>query len=541
MISRRIGFPPNLGQLFEWHANRNRQTTLYLDRPFDVSPEAGTQIFGAGLAGIVEEISGWLSAAGLRYGEAVAVVKENHFDTVLIAAAAVRIGALPVLLSPENSDHNLRVMLGRARPTLAVLGEGIIARIATADQPVVPPQTRIIALGGDPAAMPGLEVIPIGRLRGAPVAPARFRPLDEPMIVTHTSGTTGVPKLVLHSSRSSMASISFRIESTHIPFVTSRSSDVVVGCFSYVHNRLLSWTAAQLSLAPKATVVMTDPSPENAEEILERYRPTSLETLPNVFQVWETLAHRRPQLFARVKRFNSAFDAIHPRTVRTFLEASGARYPIWATGLGQSESASVSVSIFTRRMARRWRDPLDSTNIGWIPPFQRVRVVDSLTGEPKRRGEAGLVLVKTSSLCLAYLGENERYRAKLRNGWWVTGDVGSRMPYGRFRMMDREVDFVQGMSCLHLENLLLERLPESVDITVLAMNDLPPVPVISTHGEEIDPARWELAIRDLPKMAEPITIPWTELPRTATWKVRRNELRSRVLGSENMPGTGNWT
>jgi long-chain acyl-CoA synthetase len=37
-------------------------------------------------------------------------------------------------------------------------------------------------------------------------------------------------------------------------------------------------------------------------------------------------------------------------------------------------------------------------------------------------------------------------------------------------------------------------------------------------------ARWEQATRDLDPMSDPVQLPFDEVPRTSTWKVRRPEL-----------------
>jgi acyl-coenzyme A synthetase/AMP-(fatty) acid ligase len=52
-----------------------------------------------------------------------------------------------------------------------------------------------------------------------------------------------------------------------------------------------------------------------------------------------------------------------------------------------------------------------------------------------------------------------------------------------------------------------------------------PIPVICTTGDQpLDRDRWRAAVADFPALADPIQIPFAELPRTATMKVRRIEL-----------------
>ena len=68
IVSRRRK-PINLGLLFDWHAEKSKQTEFHLDRPFDVAPEKGIVHDGTAIAATVGEISGWLREAGLRSGD----------------------------------------------------------------------------------------------------------------------------------------------------------------------------------------------------------------------------------------------------------------------------------------------------------------------------------------------------------------------------------------------------------------------------------------------------------------------------------------
>ena len=69
----------------------------------------------------------------------------------------------------------------------------------------------------------------------------------------------------------------------------------------------------------------------------------------------------------------------------------------------------------------------------------------------------------------------------------------------------------------------------------------PPVPVVVTDGRRAGPGGLAAAIADLPAMARPRFLTWDEVPRTGTGKVRRHELRARLLATEQTHGTGRWT
>ncbi|WP_285564901.1 class I adenylate-forming enzyme family protein, partial [Actinomadura rubrobrunea] len=381
-------------------------------------------------------------------------------------------------------------------------------------------------------------------LRGSRVPPAQPCGDDEPMICTHTSGTTGVPKLVVHSPNTLLGVLT-KLETMPLPGLSIRPDDIVATCIAFVHGRSITWSYAQLVRPPAKVVVIADSAPATVVETLREHRPTTLEACPNIFQRWENLTGTHPELFERVRAFINTFDAIHPRTVRAFLEASRRRMPVWGQVWGQTEVGPVCMGVYTRGKLRRskgGRSPI-TNNVGRpIPLVTRVRVVDPQTRRPVRRGRSGLVMVKTKGRCLDYLGETDRHQAKIWDGWWNTGDIGVRSRDGSVRILDREVDVIPGTSGIQLESILLERLEEASEVIVLGVPGRRPVPVLSVEGDRgLDPERWRAATADLPELDEPVLIDWEDFPRTGTWKVRRAELRERLLGTQNTYGTGRWT
>jgi acyl-coenzyme A synthetase/AMP-(fatty) acid ligase len=532
--------PNNIGLLFDWSVENVRHVPWHLDRPFDIAPEYGTALDTATVARIVRNTSAWLYNAGLRHGDHVAVVKENHFDILMIGAAAARIGAVAVLIAPAAPIDQIRALITRTGPSVVVAGTSVLQRAEQSGVKLCDASVPVVAVGEATADMPP-GAVALAEVLGGPEAPVRARSDDEPMLVTQTSGTTGLPKLIIHSANSSLATFPYRIECLPLPVVTYGRSEIVATCIAFGHARALSWASAQLKRPPGSLVVISRPELDNAAKVLAAHPADSLEACPNIFQYWEELAASRPELFARVKRFISTFDTVHPRTVRMFLGASRRRLPLWEWGLAQSEIAGISGGAPPRGAGRPPRAaPHDATNVGW-PPGVRVQVVDPETGRKQARGRPGLLMVAPKSLCLNYLGEDDRYRAKVHGKWWNTGDLGERVSFGRIKMRDREVDMIPGISCIELESILLDRLEQASEIVVIGVPGRRPIPVISTYDDQLAPEEWQRAKRGLPELEEPRLIAWEDIPRTSTWKVRRVELRERLLGTSDVLGTGKWT
>ncbi|NNN35112.1 acyl--CoA ligase [Streptomyces sp. S3(2020)] len=529
--------PKNIGAHFDHFADKPGPV-WHLDRPFDIAPDAGRAYDNAAIAQLVADMSGRLYAAGLRRGERLAIIKHNHMDVVLLAAAAARIGALPAMITATFPADTLGKMMERLKPKVIVAADSVLAEAAESGVALAGPTTRVLAVEGrEPLA----GTTALADLTGSPTPAPDLRPDADPMLLTHTSGTTGVPKFVMHSADT--IGVYGKMETIRIPFLSTRPDDTLASCIAFVHSRAVTYVMAHSILVPSKVVVLAGSDPDTVVETLSRNRPTMLEACPNIFQRWEHLPRTRPHLFTDVRAFVSTFDAIHPSTVRAFIATSRRRRPVWAQSWGQSEIGPATLAQYSRRTVMKPTEGEPFTNsVGRPIPFvTRIKVVDPETRKPVRRGERGIVLVKTKGLCLGYLGEPERHREKIWDGWWNTGDIGIHRRSGNLEILDREVDVIPGISGIELESRILERLDDATEVIVLGDPGGPPVPVVSTHSGTLDREAWRRVTADLPELAEPRVIDWEDFPRTGTWKVRRFDLRRKVLQNQDTYGTGRWT
>ncbi|HEX5541785.1 MAG TPA: class I adenylate-forming enzyme family protein [Micromonospora sp.] len=530
--------PVGLGLLFDTHAERRQPTVFHLSRPFDIAPSAGTRFEVGALAELVAEASGWLHAAGTKPGQRVAIVKDNHWDYVLLACAAARLGAIPSMVSNQLPLDSLQSILKRLEPAVLVTDTKVLARGDGAGADLTSLATRTLSIDG---ASRG--AVPLDDVRGTSAPAPRPVGPDEPMIVTHTSGTTGVPKLVVHSPNTIMGHLG-RTESIRWPIVGMKRRDIVATSISFCHMRIIPWTSGTLRLEPQKAVIVADPEPEVAERVFREHPPNYLEALPTVYIGWEPLAERPDNVFADVRLYVSTFDAMHPPTVRKFLHASRRRFPAWLQGWGQSETGPMTFRLLTRRsMAQQGNRHPTTRNVGRpIPGFTGLKVVDPKTMQPVKPGAPGVVLARTNGRCLDYVGEHERWRNKAHELWWNTGDFGIRKRTGEVMLLDREVDVIPEISCIELEDVLADRMPELAEAVIIGVPGKPPLPVLCMRDGKLDPATWRKATHDLPAMAEPVLLPWDQVPRTGTGKVRRVELRDQLLGfGSETYGLGKWT
>ncbi|GGX01241.1 AMP-binding protein [Streptomyces lomondensis] len=528
--------PHDMGVLFDECAEHRVHTQVHLDRPFDIDTGARTHYTLPQLATLVREAAGWLTAAGAGPGDRVAIVKDNHWDYDLLACAAVRVGAVPAQLSAHLSGEVLGTLLARLGPALLVTTAQVLERGRREGTDLAAAARATLVLD---AAVPG--TLGIDDVRGHTAPGPHRRHDDEPLVVHHTSGTTGVPKLVVHSTRTIVRKLA-RFESVRLPRIGLRRGDTLVNASAFAHGRTFCWTASALCMGPAAISIITTQDPNLADPVLRAHPPTVLEALPASFVRFQPLTEGLDNPFRRLRLVISTYDAMHPPTVRAYLRASRHRSPLWVEGWGQTETGPLTFRFHTRNSVHRASEGSGTRNLGRpVPGKTRLRVVDPDTLRPLPRGQAGLVLARTAACALGYVGEEDRWSAKRHGSWWNTGDIGARNRDGSIDLLDREVDRTPQLSCLRTEDLLETRLPQALECVVLAEPGRDPLPVVVTADGAMDRARWKEAVRDLPPLREPVALTWDQVPRTGTGKVRRRELLHRLTGRSDTYGSGRWT
>ncbi|CAG7641474.1 acyl--CoA ligase [Streptomyces bryophytorum] len=510
-----------LGSMPEMAAAKNSATQLSLDHDLHVLPDAGRRLTVGRLAEHVDDLAGRLAAAGVRSGDTIAIYKSPNFDVWMLASAAARVGAVPVMLQPALDGATVGILLGRLHrphlltdlPKLHVLADVPVMELA---------KTVIVSHGEWPGA------VALTDLAGSPRVEPVFRGLDEPAMITHTSGTTGVPKLVVHTPRT--MGVRLRPQWWLLSLMWRR--DTVAINLPFVHSRMYAAMSLVLMKA-MPVLLMNNPKPDDVAGMLAAHKPTFIEALPNAFMDWEPLADDPRKPFASVKYFSSTFDAIHPRTITRLISASKRRVPLFFQIYGQSEvGPAVGRPYFSKSVHRT-----DGRCVGYpMPGCAQIRVV-SRNGKRPSKANPGSIEVRWDGIAHSYFGEPERYEANKHDGWWRTGDVGYRTRRGCLHMLDREVDMVpETSSTLEIEDLMISRLDELTELVVVIGPNAEPIPVICTDGDRpLDMERWRTAAADFPQLADPVQLPQSELPRTATMKVRRIEL-SQLLQSRATGG-----
>ena len=489
-------------------------TPLVLDHDLDVLPAAGRSLTVAELAACVADLANRLSAVGVSPDDHVVIHKTANFDVWALATAASRIGAIPVMLSPALDAATVGALIQRLdQPTL--LTDSRKLDILT-DLPLADLTQRVIIVSGE---RPG--AVSLGDLAGAPPVDPVSRPQDEPAMITHTSGTTGLPKLVVHTPRT----MAERLKPQWRLLNLMKTRETVAIHISFVHSRMFAAMALAL-LRDMPVLLMNESKPELVAEFFLKNRPGLIEALPNSFMEWEELTEDARKPFASVRYFSSTFDAIHPRTMSRLVNSSERKGALFFQIYGQSEVGPAVGRAYFRRTAHK----ANGRCVGWaMPGNARVRVT-SRDGKRPSEKNPGYIEVAWPGLAKTYFAEQDRYDSNRFGDWWRTGDVGYRTRFGCLHVLDREVDMIPGVrSTLEVEDVVLSRLEELSELVVVRGPKSEPVPVLCTTDDRpLDRERWRVAVADFPQLADPFQIPQAELPRTATLKVQRIKLSHRL-------------
>ncbi|RAG85303.1 acetate--CoA ligase [Streptacidiphilus pinicola] len=502
-LFRPVSAPLHLYDNFRTAADTFPNSKIHLDIPLRVFPELGTQTTYAAAAAAVGHLGEQAILLGIKPGDHVVIYKSALFDSYLLAVAVSYAGGVPVMISPHLDAETVTVMAARLKNPWLLFDD---ATAAKAD--------AIASV--DASRKAHTDTVRAHQVHAA-TGPARRPDVHDIVYMTHTSGTTGIPKLIAHSP----TSMGWRVTWQRRVLSFLDTSGLVAFHISPVHSRFNIGIASLMSYGfPLLNI--GDPGEDNVEQMMRRHRPLAIESHPNHLVRWASILDRDPSVFASVRYLHSTFDAVNKGTMLKYLRASKHRMPVYLQVYGQSECGPMVLRAHTRLSLR-------FSNARWMgvgmPKLTRARVVDE-SGNPVARGQQGAIEMFSRGRAVTYYGEQDRFEQNLRGPWWNSGDQGEIGHFGQLALHDRQVDLIDEVkSTLALEDALLDKLPFLNEVIMVRTPAGDPQPVISlTDRRTMDWDAWWACVAEMPRLERPVILPYDRFPRTATMKVQRNRL-----------------
>jgi acyl-coenzyme A synthetase/AMP-(fatty) acid ligase len=462
-----------------------------------------------GLRRAVAQAAGAWRRAGLRVDDRVMVFAPDSIEWVQAYLGAIWAGGVAIGVNPRLGMAELAPIVGESEPAFIWCESDLAPQIATmvATLPA-PPRLVVARLSGEG-----------GDWKGALASASPVESLDrgeaDPALWIGTSGTTGAPKGVVHAHRLVHGCDAF---ARHVLGVSSRDRLYATSKLFFAYalgNSLLA------GLRRGATVILDRewPTPQRVREMVGRYRPTVLFSVPTLYQ--KMLLEPGLTAFlagADVHNYVSAGEAL-PAGVRAGWLAHTGKAPI--SGYGTSETLCLML----------YCD--DDTRLAQPTPLTEVRYADRIAADVPQR-----IWVRAPTVALGYWRRPAEQAESFADGWYSPGDVFLRHRDDRLEFAGRNDDMLkisgQWVSTLWIEQALTQACGDAIEqiaaIGVPGADGLTAISllVVPAAARE-DEARQRLTagIEQLPKYRRPRWIHWlSELPLTATGKLQRGRLKA---------------
>ncbi|MEU5150398.1 FadD3 family acyl-CoA ligase [Streptomyces yangpuensis] len=515
--------------------------TRYADREAVV--DGRVRIDYAQLGERVERAAAACIAAGVAPGDRVAVWAPNTLDWIVSALGAVSAGAVLVPLNTRFKGAEAAYVLRQSRARLlfvtgTFLGTSYVASLRRAAAegpgrgplPGLPHLDEVVVLAEDaPDSFRTWKDFLAGgdritaqavRERAEAISP------DAPSDIIFTSGTTGSPKgaVITHAQ-------SLRCYDVWSELAGLREGDRYLIVNPFFHT--FGYKAGILACLMRGATMVPQPV-FNADTVLANVAAERISVLPGPPTLHQSLLDhpQRDHHDLSALRLVVTGAAVVPlRLVERLREELHIATVLTAYGL--SEAGGIVT------MCRRG-DPAEviSATSGRAVPDTEVAVLDG-NGRPLPAGTPGEIAVRGYNVMQGYFeAPDETAAAITPEGWLHTGDVGVLDGHGNLRITDRIKDMfiVGGFNAYPAEiEQLLGLHPDIADVAVVGVPD-PRLGEVGrayavrrpgstlTADDLIAWSRREMANYKVPRTVEFVT----ELPRNASGKVLKRELRTRT-------------
>jgi fatty-acyl-CoA synthase len=315
--------------------------------------------------------------------------------------------------------------------------------------------------------------------------------LDErtPMMLCYTSGTTGNPKGVAYTQRSTYVHTISNLANFAI-----EPSDNVLPVVPMFHASAWGYPFMATAKGAKLTYPGPDLSPEGLVRLFVDEQVTFSAGVPTVWLGIKAHLDAHPEIdVSSIRAFLCGGSAVPRSMIEGYWRDRGIRV---VQGWGMTETNPVASMAFLKPEMEGWdlSEQLDRLETAGIATMGlEVKIVDEVGEELPHDGEAfGELLIRGPWIAAEYY-KDDRTPQSFEDGWLRTGDVCKITPEGYIRITDRAKDVIKSggewISSLDVENELMAH-PAVAEATVVGLKHVkwqerPAAFVVKKPGVEV--------------------------------------------------------
>lgn len=506
---------PELGEFnwaldwFDTYARDNHRTALWIVN--ENGPELQRSF--AELSSRSNQVANFLRTLGIRRGDRILVMLPNAVELWETTLAAIKLGAVISPATSLLSDADLHDRIERGQMRMVLTDAAGAPRFAA-----VPGDYLRIATAAPPAGWIDYATAAACATDFHPDGPTDAR---DPMLVYFTSGTTAQPKMVLHTHQSypvghlsTMYWLGLREGDIHFNISSPGWAKHAWSCL------FAPWNAG-------ATVFIYNQArfdPARTLATIARCKVTTLCAPPTAWRsfILQDLASFKLTL----RELGSAGEPLNPEVIDSVRKAWGLTI---REGYGQTES--------TAMLGCPPGTEVRPGSMGRPLPGYQVVLLDH-DGNQAEEGELSVRLDPApAGLMAGYADSAERTRRALGGATYGSSDVARRDADGFYWFVGRTDDVFKSsdyrISPFELESVLIEH-PAVAEAAVVESPDarrlyVPKAFVTLVPGTQISPelaqSLFEFTRERLGPYKRIRRIEMSDLPKTVSGKIRRNELR----------------
>ena len=381
-----------------------------------------------------------------------------------------------------------------------------------------------------------LEVIQYEELLQSGDPEFRCPPLEDEwqaLSLNYTSGTTGKPKGVVYHHRGAYLMSMGTVAGWELPNHPRYLYSVpMFHCNGWGH----AWT---MTLLAATVVCMRAFSPKLLFDLLEQHNITHFGGAPVVLNMLANAPQEEQKHFERPIKVMTAgapppakvlqsmtefgFDVLH---VYGLTETYGHILLSAPQTEWQTKSKDRRAELLSRQGVR-------------FPMMEEVKVIDSQTQlpVPADGNTIGEIVMRGNTTMKGYLKNKKATDAAFSGGWFHSGDLAVVQEDGYIQIKDRAKDIIisggENISSVEIENVLYQH-PAVNEAAVVAMQDetwgeVPCAFVELKTGKNTDEQQLiEFCTQRMARFKKPKNVIFGPLPKTATGKIQKHELRQRI-------------